>query len=95
MLASPRGLVPALKYDSHVVCDSMVCLEYIEEAFPECGSSYMPTAPEKRAMARYWSLFANEKIIPHYYKMLMRSTVQEQDQAKEDVLSEFNVLQIA
>jgi hypothetical protein len=121
--ASPRGLVPALSHKGATVCDSMVVLEFLEDAFPQRfvprSESLIPelrihrsmaTSPPStnhyllfpplpvsnnplraksiphiakfrpllppgdaaaRARVRYWSAFANERIIPHYYKMLM------------------------
>jgi glutathione S-transferase len=63
----------------------MVCLEYLEEAFPDSQNRLMPPSAEGRAQARYWCVYINEKVIPHYYKMLMRPTLEEQDAAKRDL----------
>lgn len=64
----------------------MVCLEYLEEAFPASQNQIMPRSAEGRAQARYWCIFINEKIIPQYYKMLMRPSLEEQDAAKRDLI---------
>lgn len=63
----------------------MVCLEYLEEAFPDSQNRLMPPSAEGRAQARYWCVYINEKVIPHYYKMLMLPTLEEQDAAKRDL----------
>jgi len=70
--ASPRGLVPALCHaaeEAVTVCDSMVMLEYVDEAWEH--APLLPETPAERARVRYWSVFANEKIIPFYYRLLM------------------------
>ena len=64
----------------------MVCLEYLEDAFPDAQNQIMPPSAEGRAKARYWCIYINEKIIPHYYKMLMRPSLEEQDAAKRDLI---------
>uniref|UniRef100_A0A7S4C6T0 Glutathione transferase n=1 Tax=Chrysotila carterae TaxID=13221 RepID=A0A7S4C6T0_CHRCT len=69
--ASPRGLVPALVRGGAAVADSMVMLEYVEEAWQTGGAELLPFTPEERAHSRYWINFANERIIPYYYRMLM------------------------
>lgn len=85
--ASPRGLVPAMRNDSDVLSDSTVILEYIDEAFTCQGESLFPsTSPSSRAKARFWSIFINEKIIPHYYKMLMQPSTDDRETAKLNLL---------
>jgi glutathione S-transferase/RNA polymerase-associated protein len=42
--------VPALTYDGHVLFDSTIILEYLEESFPD--PPMMPLAPAARARAR-------------------------------------------
>ena len=100
--ASPRGLVPALRTRSgHTVCDSMVCLEFIDEDDEEEeggkeGGEEGCTAPQAllprgnaalRARVRYWNVFSNEKIIPFFYKMLMSQDQHERDRATESIIA--------
>jgi glutathione S-transferase len=47
---SPRLEVPALAHDGHVLFDSTIILEYLEETFPD--PPMMPAAPVERARAR-------------------------------------------
>jgi len=59
-----RGLIPALERGtSDRVCESMVCVEYVDEAFPAASSgdesslkALMPpmSDPGARARCRYW-----------------------------------------
>ena len=85
--ASPRGLVPAMQHGSDVrVCDSMVCVEYVDEAFVG-GEALLPDSAAERARVRQWSAFAGANIIPHYYKMLMAQDASAQAQAKASALA--------
>merc|ERR1719326_1508094 len=92
---SPQGLVPAIRYTDPCkdiddkVCDSMVCLEYINEIFGDIsGNSLLPSIdyPGQRARLRYWAVFANDKIIPYFYKMLMSETSDGREKAKANIL---------
>ncbi|CAE8613370.1 unnamed protein product [Polarella glacialis] len=89
--ASPRGLLPAIEYHTstgqiHRVFESMVCVEYLDELLP--GPSLMPpiAAPEQRALVRAWCAWANEKIIPHFYRLLMRQSAEEREAEKRQLL---------
>jgi glutathione S-transferase len=62
-----------------------VVVEYLEEAF--AGAHLMPTDPATRARVRQWTAFAGDKIIPHYYKMLMSQDPKGQQIAKDEILS--------
>ena len=95
--ASPQGLVPALRHKCTTVCDSMVCLEYIEEVWQGVGEEaanstlcrphLLPKSPKDRAHVRYWCVYANEKIIPFYYRMLMEQGKSAQENAKQKILT--------
>lgn len=67
--ASPRGLVPAIDNAGELVCESVVCVEYIDEAFS--GPAVLPATAGMRAKARMWTVHLNERVIPHFYKALM------------------------
>lgn len=47
---SPSGLVPALKVDGVVICDSLAICEFLAERFPDAG--LWPADPLARALAR-------------------------------------------
>lgn len=87
--ASPRGLVPALSCSGDAgvtVCDSAVMLEFIEENWPTTPP-LLPEKPAERAHVRFWCVFAAEKIIPFYYRMLMAKDTTGRDAAKAQILA--------
>jgi len=49
---NPKGLVPVVVKDGAAVAESLVILEYLEDAFPE--PSFRPPSPEARARMRLW-----------------------------------------
>lgn len=49
---NPNGVVPTLVHDGHVVLESSVICQYLDEAFPE--PALMPPDPYSRAQARMW-----------------------------------------
>lgn len=49
---SPKGLVPILVHDKHVISESNVIIEYLEEVFPE--APLMSANPLERAETRVW-----------------------------------------
>mmetsp|Transcript_18792 Transcript_18792/g.52365 ORF Transcript_18792/g.52365 Transcript_18792/m.52365 type:complete len:197 (+) Transcript_18792:495-1085(+) len=83
--ASPRGLVPALDHNGGSVHESLVCVEYVDDAFLD-GPALLPKEPLLRAKARVVAAHCNDRVIPHYYKMLMQESAEGQEEAKDNLL---------
>ena len=49
---NPKGLVPVLMHDGHVIVESNVIVDYLNEAFPE--PPLLPETPIDRANVRWW-----------------------------------------
>lgn len=75
--------------------------EYVFESifnfiFPNTfGNRLMPVEPLKRAQVRIWMAHIGEKIVPHFYKMLMLQDEVGQQQAKDDLLNGLKAFDIA
>lgn len=55
--------VPVLVHNGKTVCESLVILEYIDETWKETHP-LLPKDPFKKAEARFWAKFNDEKLLP-------------------------------
>lgn len=56
---NPNGVVPTLDHDGHIVIDSSVIIEYLDEVFPD-RSNFTPRDPVRRAAMRALMRFIDE-----------------------------------
>ena len=56
---NPNGVVPTLDHDGHIVTDSSVIIEYLDEVVPQTAN-FTPRDPVKRAAMRSLMRFIDE-----------------------------------
>jgi ganglioside-induced differentiation-associated protein 1 len=59
---NPKAVVPVLVHDGHVITESTVICEYLEEAFPQ--PPLLPRTPLERARVRAWTKAVDEELHP-------------------------------
>ena len=78
---SPYAKVPVLRHDDGVIYESAVINEYLDEVLP--APQLLPADPQQRALARIWIAFANDRMVPHVYKMMLRQDTEGQEGHRE------------
>lgn len=69
LVISPTGEVPVIRHEDHFVADPTVILEYLEDVFP--SPRLRPADPALRAVARFWTKIADEKLYPAMLRVLL------------------------
>nr|AHA46512.1 tau class glutathione S-transferase [Larix kaempferi] len=56
--------IPVLIHNGKPVCESMIIVQYIEDAWDTKAPNLMPKDPYDRATARFWAAFVDDKLFP-------------------------------
>lgn len=78
---SPYAKVPVLRHRDGVLYESAVINEYLDDVLPD--PPLLPQDPIQRALARIWIAFANDRMVPHVYKMMLRQDTAGQEAHRE------------
>lgn len=62
LAVNPKGVVPALKHDGHIIVESTLICEYLEDCFPQ--HPLLPASAFERVQARYWTKAVDEELHP-------------------------------
>lgn len=86
--------VPVLIHNGKSVSQSLVILEYIEEAWPPSDTtpSLLPGSAYDRSCVRFWADFANKKFIETGLKLIKRFG-EEHATAREEIVEQFITLE--
>lgn len=88
---SPYGKVPLLQHGETVIWESSIINEYLDEVFPE--PPLLPADAAGRARARVWIDYANTRMVPHFYKMMLRQDREGQETHRAALADAFRFIE--
>ncbi|KAF5354979.1 hypothetical protein D9756_005532 [Leucocoprinus leucothites] len=80
---NPKGLVPAVEYNGKALYESLVLLEFLEEAYPSHSPNLLPPDPYDRAVARIWLDHITKNYLSAYHRLMQFQEKERQDEARE------------
>jgi glutathione S-transferase len=86
--------VPTILYRSegaegaltHVIPESLICLEFLEDFAPKSAPSLLPPHPAGRALARLAAKRVDDALVPPFYRLMRGNQTAEADKADKAAL---------
>lgn len=87
--------VPVLIHNGKPICESLLIVQYIDEAWPSEVSCLVPKDPFQRATARFWADFVDKKFANAAIRIVTSPEGEPQEQAKKEFIEYFMLLESA
>jgi len=84
--------VPVLIHNGKPVCESLIILEYIEDAWAS-SNPFLPSNAYDRARARFWADFVDKKVYDNGAALILKCKGEAQEVAKRNLLEYLGLLE--
>ncbi|CAD6238324.1 unnamed protein product [Miscanthus lutarioriparius] len=86
--------VPVLLHGGKPVCESMLIVEYLDEAFRGAGpASFLPADPHGRAVARFWAAYVDGELLSSWLAIYAARTEEDKAEAGARMLGAVDALE--
>nr|CAB3467567.1 unnamed protein product [Digitaria exilis] len=87
------GKVPVLLVDGQPLAESLVIIEYVDEAWPESPPALLPPEPRARAAARFWARFFHDEVSPLSRAVVLADAEAERAELAREVKARMAVME--